>query len=193
MSLFLLGAWLSLQLCFAGSRLVSEQLWNIQLFSFHFLKLTKILLKFIMSSIKKSPCSHNRQRHKLNLGWRPQICVGYLLLIFLSELGTRQFCRDNVTMLSGHKVVCNWHFTIFIVATPSGHGGLTIFRFSGPWLVLEALLRCRVFIVAKLKCFRVPSSAIYIYSLVEDFMRKQKAPRYVILGLSFKSEISIGF
>ena len=25
--------------------------------------------------------------------------------------------RDNVTMLSGHKVVCNCHFTIFIVAS----------------------------------------------------------------------------
>ena len=38
-----------------------------------------------------------------------------------AELGTRQFRRDNVTMLSGHKVVCNFYFTIFIVATPSRH------------------------------------------------------------------------
>ena len=45
------------------------------------------------------------------------------------ELGTRQFCRNNVTMLSGHKVVSNWHFTIFIVATPSRQWGLTIFEF----------------------------------------------------------------
>ena len=29
--------------------------------------------------------------------------------------------RENVTMLSGHKVVCNCHFTLFIVATPSRH------------------------------------------------------------------------
>ena len=49
----------------------------------------------------------------------------------LTELGTRQFCRDNVTTLSGHKVVCNCHFTVFIVATPS---------------------------IAKLKNCRVPSS-----------------------------------
>ena len=59
-------------------------------------------------------------------------------------VGTRQFCRDNVTMLSGNKVVCNFYFTIFIVATPSRHWGLTIFRFfSSPWLVPEAILRCR--------------------------------------------------
>ena len=37
------------------------------------------------------------------------------------ELGTRQFFRDNVTMFSGHKVVSNCHFTIFVVATPSRH------------------------------------------------------------------------
>ena len=37
------------------------------------------------------------------------------------ELGTRQFCRDNGTMFSGHKVVCICHFTIFVVATPSRH------------------------------------------------------------------------
>ena len=46
-----------------------------------------------------------------------------------TELGLRQFCRDNVTKLSGHKVICNCHFIIFIVATPSRHWGLTIFRF----------------------------------------------------------------
>ena len=61
-----------------------------------------------------------------------------------AELGTPQFCRDNVTMLSSHKVVCNCNFTIFIVATPSRHWGLTIYRFfSVPWLVPEAILRCR--------------------------------------------------
>ena len=61
-----------------------------------------------------------------------------------AELGTQQFCRNNVTMLSGHTVVCNCNFTIFIVATPSRHWGLTIYRFfSVPWLVPEAILRCR--------------------------------------------------
>ena len=55
--------------------------------------------------------------------------------------------RDNMTMLSGHNVVCNchWHFTIFIVATPSRHWGLTIFQFfSGSCLVPEVILHCRV-------------------------------------------------
>ena len=67
-----------------------------------------------------------------------------VLVTWTSELGKRQLCRDNVTMLSGHKVVCNCHFTIFIVATPSRHWGLTIFRFfAGPWPVPEAILRCR--------------------------------------------------
>ena len=71
----------------------------------------------------------------------------YFLLGWISELGTRWFCRDNVTMLSGHKVVCNCHFTIFIVVTPSRHWGLTIFGFffwslTGPWGYIM-LPRCR--------------------------------------------------
>ena len=32
---------------------------------------------------------------------------------------TRQYCRENVTMFSGHKVVCYCIITIFGVATPS--------------------------------------------------------------------------
>ena len=64
-----------------------------------------------------------------------------------AELGTQQFCRDNVTIFSVHKVVCNCHFTIFVVAT--------IFNF---FLVPEAVLHCRVVVVAKLKNCRVPSS-----------------------------------
>ena len=78
-----------------------------------------------------------------------------------AELGTRQFCCDNVTMLSGHKAVCNCHFTIFIVATPSKHWGLTIFRFfSGPWGYINlSPCRCRE---NKKKC-RVPSSAGHKY------------------------------
>ena len=51
-------------------------------------------------------------------------------------------------------------FTISVVAIPSRHQGLTIFLV--PDLVLEALLRCRVVVVAKLKNCRVPSSAIWI-------------------------------
>ena len=33
----------------------------------------------------------------------------------------QSWARDNVTMFSGHKVVSNCHFTIFVVATPSRH------------------------------------------------------------------------
>ena len=49
-------------------------------------------------------------------------------------------------MFSGHIVVCNCHFTIFFVATPSRHWGLTIFDFfwslRGPWGYIT-LSRCR--------------------------------------------------
>ena len=49
-----------------------------------------------------------------------------------AELGTWQFCRDKVTMFSGHNVFCKCHFTIFVVDSPSRHWGLTIFLlFSG--------------------------------------------------------------
>ena len=52
---------------------------------------------------------------------------------------------DNV--IRPHKVVCDCHFTIFIMATPSTvdsrHWGLTIFRFfSGPWRYIT-LSHCR--------------------------------------------------
>ena len=51
----------------------------------------------------------------------------------LAELGTRQHCRDNVTMLSGRKVVGFSIFTIFVVATLARHRDLNIFRiFSCP-------------------------------------------------------------
>ena len=92
------------------------------------------------------------------------IILSPILVLLWPELGTRQFCRNNVTMFSGHKVVCICNFTIFVVATPARHWGLTIFRnFSGPWLILEALLRCHVVVVAKLKNCRVPSSGFDIF------------------------------
>ena len=62
------------------------------------------------------------------LVWRIQI----ILDLLRPRPGTRQYCRDNVTMFSGHKVVCHC-ITIFIVATPSRHHDLNIFLiFSGP-------------------------------------------------------------
>ena len=51
----------------------------------------------------------------------------------------RQFCRNNVTVLSGH-------FIIFIEATHlDTEAGLTIFQFvSGPWgYITLSLCRCR--------------------------------------------------
>ena len=43
-----------------------------------------------------------------------------------SELGTQQFCRNNVTMFSGHNIFiyCN-----ICLATPCRHRDLNIFRF----------------------------------------------------------------
>ena len=70
----------------------------------------------------------------------------------LAELGTRQYCRDNVTMFSGQKVVCYCNITIFVVATSSRHRDLNIFRI---FLVPRAL---QYYVVPKLKNGRVPSS-----------------------------------
>ena len=38
--------------------------------------------------------------------------------ILPQQYGTRQYCRDNVTIFSGHKVVRYCNITIFVVATP---------------------------------------------------------------------------
>ena len=54
-------------------------------------------------------------------------------------------------MFSGHKVVCYCNITKFGVATPSRPK-----YFSN--IVLEALLRCRIVVVAKLYNCRMPSS-----------------------------------
>ena len=72
-------------------------------------------------------------------------------------------------MLSGHKVVCNCHFTIFIVATPSRHWGLTVFRFfSGPWLVPDWSLRLYYIVALSLSRSRkiVACPALLIISLL---------------------------
>ena len=53
-----------------------------------------------------------------------------------TELGTRQYCRDNVTICSGHKVVCYCNITIFDVATTSRQRDFNIF---GIFLVREAV------------------------------------------------------
>ena len=62
-----------------------------------------------------------------------------------AELGKRQHFRDNVNV-----------FYIFGVATSFKHRGLQIFL--AMFLFPDALLRCRVVVVAKLKNWRLPSS-----------------------------------
>ena len=60
----------------------------------------------------------------------------------LLELGMRQYCRDNETMFSGHKVVCYCNFTTFGVATPSRHRDLNIFQFFSGSCGSITLSRC---------------------------------------------------
>ena len=38
--------------------------------------------------------------------------------VFQTELGTRQFCHDNKTMFSGHKVVIYCNITVFVWLLP---------------------------------------------------------------------------
>ena len=73
-------------------------------------------------------------------------------------MGTRQFCRDNVTMFSDSKVGCYCNINTFVVATPSKHRDLKIKKN----LVPDAILRCRVVVAAKLKSCWVPSYE-YLY------------------------------
>ena len=49
------------------------------------------------------------------------------------ELGTRQHCRDNVTMISGHKIVGYCIMSIFAGAA----------QFSGQWSSITKRCRCR--------------------------------------------------
>ena len=67
----------------------------------------------------------------------------------------RQHCRDNMTMVSGLKVVGFGLFTIFVVELHLDSETLIFFEF---FLVPEALLRCPVVVDAKLNNCRVPSS-----------------------------------
>ena len=71
-------------------------------------------------------------------------------------MGTRQQCRDNVTMFSGQTIVGYCIITIFDVTTPFRHRDLISFRI---FFVFEALLHCPIVVVAKLKNCRVPKFA----------------------------------
>ena len=61
-----------------------------------------------------------------------------------AELGTSQFCRDNVTMFSGNKVICCWLVAILLNLFLLHHLDLNIFRiFSGPWGLISLSRRQR--------------------------------------------------
>ena len=76
----------------------------------------------------------------------------------LSELGTRQNCRDNVAMFAGHSNVGYYIMSIFIVATPFRPRNLNMFRIFVR--INEALFLCSavVVVVVKLTDCRVPTS-----------------------------------
>ena len=81
----------------------------------------------------------------------PYKIENYFGVEFLYRTIKNQICN----MFAGHKVVCYCNITIFVVATPSRHRDLNIFRI---FLVPEALLRWRVVVVALLLshcCYRI--------------------------------------
>ena len=73
----------------------------------------------------------------------------WVIKTFLNtELGPRQYCRDNVTMFSAHKMVVYCILSIVVVVTPVRHQDNNIFLiFSCPWsaitLFVVAFKRCR--------------------------------------------------
>ena len=90
---------------------------------------------------------------------QPQVRTTFLYSIF-SELGTQQYCRDNETMFSGHKVGCYCHITLSGVATPWRHRDLNMFWiFSGPWgSITLSPFRCR-------KAIKLPCAQLCIFSV----------------------------
>ena len=89
-----------------------------------------------------------------NRDWTSHYSMKHKLQLPVSELGTRQDCRDNMTMFSGHKVVFYCKVAIFVVAIPSTHRDLNTFNI---FLLPEALLRCRVNLSRSYKNCRLPS------------------------------------
>ena len=82
----------------------------------------------------------------------------------LPELGTRQHCRDNMSMTTfpGQTIIV--HYGIMSIYS------LWLLHLDTPrpspffifFLVSTAPLRCRIVVVAKLNQFRVPSAACYL-------------------------------
>ena len=67
-----------------------------------------LLLYFKQSSHSNFSTAHGIHETLYCLQQVPKI-----FLLFFPELGTRQHCRDNVTMFSGYKVVSFCHITIY--------------------------------------------------------------------------------
>ena len=64
-----------------------------------------------------------------------------------AELGTRQYCSDNVTLFLGYIVVSYCINTTFVVATPFSEN----LRFLKNFLSLKLYIQYYVVVVAKLK------------------------------------------
>ena len=113
-------------------------------------------------NMKGSNQSYCEERHPNNNFYRHTInnvctrscsvcCQRRLLVVagcLRAELGTRQPCRDNLTMLSGHKMVDYCLMSIFAVETFS--------YFSCPWCSIT-LSHCRDVVVAYLKIVACPA------------------------------------
>ena len=82
---------------------------------------------------------HQTENQKKFAEKKVKFCFLAWMNIFVCfELGTRQYCLDNVTKFSGLTVVGHCITTIFVLAAPSWHRDLNIFLiFSCP------LSRCR--------------------------------------------------
>ena len=72
--------------------------------------------------------------------------------------GTRQHCRDNVTLFSGQTIVAYCFLAIFVGGTPVGQRGIIIYRI---FFVAEAVTCCCALVVASQKIGTWP--ALYNY------------------------------
>ena len=115
--------------------------------------------------------------------FRQHCAVHVQCTVLYAELGTRQYCCDNVTMFSGHKVVCLSNITVFCVATASRHRDLNIFRIcSGPWGSFT-LSRCRYREAIQLSRGCVNCTCMYVRSTVNKHLKNVVAVLPSTLGI----------
>ena len=74
---------------------------------------------------------------------------------FSTLRGTRQHCRDNVTLFSGQTIVAYCFLAIFVGGTPVGQRGIIIYRI---FFVAEAVTCCCALVVARPKNWHVAST-----------------------------------